>query len=134
MTLSVFLVEDLKQVEGVLTELLAGTGDFRVVASVRTEAEANHWLQEHPRGWDVMILDLVLDQGSGMNVISRARQQAGAGKIAVFSGYASDGIRQHCMDLGADAVFDKADTGALVAWLQKLDPAGRRTPGARPLP
>ena len=134
MSLSVFIVEDLKQVEGVLTELLAGMGDFRVVATVRTEAEANHWLQEHPGQWDVMILDLVLDQGSGMNVISRARQQAGAGKIAVFSGYASDGIRQHCMDLGADAVFDKADTGALVAWLQKLDPAGRRTPGARPLP
>jgi CheY-like chemotaxis protein len=124
-TLSVFLVEDLKQVQGVLTELLAGTGDFRVVATVRTEAEANHWLQEHPRGWDVMILDLVLDQGSGMNVISRARAQPGAGRIAVFSGYASEGIRQHCIDLGADAVFDKADTGALIAWLKKLGPGTR---------
>ena len=125
MTLSVFIVEDLKQVEGVLTELLAGTGDFRVVASVRTEAEANHWLQEHPRGWDVMILDLVLDQGSGMNVIGRARAQPRSGKIAVFSGYASEGIRQHCLDLGADAVFDKADTGPLVSWLKKLETAGR---------
>jgi DNA-binding NarL/FixJ family response regulator len=124
-TLSVFLVEDLKQVEGVLTELLAGTGDFPVVATVRTEAEANHWLQEHPGSWDVMILDLVLDQGSGMNVISRAREQKGAGKIAVFSGYASEGIRQHCIELGADAVFDKADTDALLRWLKKLDAATR---------
>ena len=124
MTLSVFIVEDLKQVEGVLTELLAGMG-FRVVATVRTEAEANHWLQEHPGQWDVMILDLVLDQGSGMNVIGRARQQPGSGKIAVFSGYASEGIRQHCIDLGADAVFDKADTPALISWLKKLETAGR---------
>jgi two-component system OmpR family response regulator len=124
-TLSVFLVEDLKQVEGVLTELLAGMGDFRVVATVRTEAEANHWLQEHRGRWDIMILDLVLDQGSGMNVISRARAQPGAGKIAVFSGYASDGIRQHCIDLGADAVFDKADTHSLADWLKQLDASSR---------
>ena len=123
MTLSVFIVEDLKQVEGVLTELLAGMG-FRVVATVRTEAEANHWLQEHAGQWDVMILDLVLDQGSGMNVIGRARAQPRSGKIAVFSGYASEGIRQHCIDLGADAVFDKADTGLLVSWLKKLETAG----------
>jgi DNA-binding NarL/FixJ family response regulator len=119
-TLAVFLVEDLRSVEGALTEFLATLGDFRVVASVRTEAEANQWLQEHGGEWDAMILDLVLDQGSGMNVISRARALPGAGRIAVFSGYASEGIRQHCLALGADAVFDKADTQALAGWLRGL--------------
>lgn len=119
-TVAIFLVEDLRQVEGALTDYLASMGDFRVVATARTEAEANHWLQEHAGEWDALILDLVLDQGSGMNVISRARQQPGAGKIAVFSGYASEGIRQHCMALGADAVFDKADTAALGAWLREV--------------
>jgi DNA-binding NarL/FixJ family response regulator len=120
-TLAIFLVEDLKQVEGVLTELLATMGDFRVVASARTEAEANHWLQEHPGEWDALILDLVLDQGSGMNVIGRARRQPGAGRIAIFSGYASEGIRQHCIALGADAVFEKSDTAALAAWLREVE-------------
>ena len=119
-TIAVFLVEDLRQVEGALTDYLSSLGDFRVVATARTEAEANHWLQEHPGEWDALILDLVLDQGSGMNVISRARAQPGAGKIAVFSGYASEGIRQHCLALGADAVFDKADTQALAGWLRGL--------------
>lgn len=120
MTLSIFLVEDLRQVEGALTDYLAGRGNFKVLATARTEAEANHWLQEHPGEWDALILDLVLDQGSGMNVIARARAQPGAGKIAVFSGYASEGIRQHCIALGADAVFDKAETEALAAWLRGL--------------
>ena len=119
-TVSIFLVEDLRQVEGALTDYLASMGDFRVVGAARTEAEANHWLQEHPGEWDALILDLVLDQGSGMNVITRARQQPGAGKIAVFSGYASEGIRQHCIALGADAVFDKAETAALGAWLREI--------------
>lgn len=124
-TIAVFLVEDLRQVEGALTDYLSSLGDFRVVATARTEAEANHWLQEHPGEWDALILDLVLDQGSGMNVISRARAQPGAGKIAVFSGYASEGIRQHCLALGADAVFDKAETAALAAWLRDVSGAPR---------
>lgn len=124
-TIAVFLVEDLRQVEGALTDYLSSLGDFRVVATARTEAEANHWLQEHPGEWDALILDLVLDQGSGMNVISRARAQPGAGKIAVFSGYASEGIRQHCIALGADAVFDKAETAALAAWLRDVGGATR---------
>ncbi|MCC2632646.1 response regulator [Ramlibacter sp.] len=124
-TIAVFLVEDLRQVEGALTDYLSSLGDFRVVATARTEAEANHWLQEHPGEWDALILDLVLDQGSGMNVISRARAQPGAGKIAVFSGYASEGIRQHCLALGADAVFDKAETAALAAWLRDVGGATR---------
>lgn len=124
-TIAVFLVEDLRQVEGALTDYLSSLGNFRVVATARTEAEANHWLQEHPGEWDALILDLVLDQGSGMNVISRARAQPGAGKIAVFSGYASEGIRQHCLALGADAVFDKAETAALAAWLRDVNGASR---------
>lgn len=124
-TIAVFLVEDLRQVEGALTDYLSSLGDFRVVATARTEAEANHWLQEHPGEWDALVLDLVLDQGSGMNVISRARAQPGAGKIAVFSGYASEGIRQHCLALGADAVFDKAETAALAAWLRDVGGATR---------
>lgn len=124
-TIAVFLVEDLRQVEGALTDYLSSLGDFRVVATARTEAEANHWLQEHPGEWDALILDLVLDQGSGMNVISRARAQPGAGKIAVFSGYASEGIRQHCLALGADAVFDKAETADLAAWLRDVGGATR---------
>ena len=60
-----------------------------------------------------------------MSVISRARAQPGAGKIAVFSGYASEGIRQHCLALGADAVFDKAETAALAAWLRDVSGAAR---------
>ncbi|MEJ5990311.1 response regulator [Ramlibacter sp. PS3R-8] len=120
MTLSIFLVEDLRQVEGALTDYLSTMGDFKVLETARTEAEANHWLQEHPGAWDALILDLVLDQGSGMNVIARARAQPRAGKIAVFSGYASEGIRQHCIALGADAVFDKTETSALAAWLRDI--------------
>ena len=110
MTVRVFLVEDMKHVRDVLADLLAAVGDFRLVQTTRTEAEAKLWLAENPGGWDLAIIDLVLDQGSGIGVLPPARAAAdcGGGNVVVFSDYASDGIRGHCQRLGADAVFLKS--------------------------
>lgn len=121
MTVRVFLVEDMKQVHGIVAELLASVGDFHVVGVSRTEAEANLWLAEHPQGWDLAIVDLVLDQGSGMGVVPQARALGGTNaSIAVFSDYASDGIRSHCLRLGADAVFLKSQTHELLEFCAEL--------------
>ena len=123
MTVRVFLVEDMKQVQGVLADLLASLGDFRLVGATRTEAEAKLWLQENPDGWDLLIVDLVLDQGTGMAVIPRACGTRGArsgGNIVVFSDYASDGIRNHCLKLGADAVFLKSQTQEFMDYCSEL--------------
>ncbi|HET8745008.1 MAG TPA: response regulator [Ramlibacter sp.] len=122
MSVRVFLVEDMKQVQGVLADLLATLGDFRLVDVARTEAEAKLWLQENPGAWDLAIIDLVLDQGTGMAVIPGARDavQAGGGNIVVFSDYASDGIRKHCLKLGADAVFLKSQTREFMDYCSEL--------------
>ena len=116
MELRVFLVEDLQRMRGLLTDLFASMGGFRVVATASTEAEAKLWLDDNPNEWDLAIIDLVLEQGAGMNVIRRCREQENAGSIAVFSSYASPGVRRHCLELGADAVFDKSETEAFIAW------------------
>jgi DNA-binding NarL/FixJ family response regulator len=107
----VLLVEDMRQVHGILAELLAGLGDFPLVHATATEAEAKLWLTEHPGAWDLAIVDLVLEQGSGFAVVSLAAQQARqhGGRIVVFSDYATHGIRAHCEKLGADAVFLKSE-------------------------
>lgn len=72
--LRVFLVEDRDDVRGALEELLTATGRFEPVARAKTEGEANLWLEEHQRLWDIAIVDLVLEQGSGFSVIQRARR------------------------------------------------------------
>ena len=122
MTIRVFLVEDMKQVQGILADLLSTLGDFRLVATSATEAEAKLWLTEHPGAWDLAIVDLVLDQGSGMAVVSRAKEASGAngGTVIVFSDYASDGIRQHCLKLGADAVFLKSQMQEFMDYCSEL--------------
>ena len=116
----VFLVEDLRSMHTLLGDLFATIGGLEIAAVSGTEAEAKLWLDEHPASWDLAIIDLVLAQGSGMGVVSHARRTAGThGKVVVFSGYASPGIRSHCMALGADAVFEKSETGEFISWLSR---------------
>jgi DNA-binding NarL/FixJ family response regulator len=125
--LRVFLVEDLQRMRGLLSDLFATMGGITVVATATTEAEANLWLEEHPGEWDVAVIDLVLEQGAGMNVIRRCRAAPGGGRVVVFSSYATPGVRQHCLDLGADEVFDKGDTARFIAWFDDLE--GRENSG-----
>jgi DNA-binding NarL/FixJ family response regulator len=125
--LRVFLVEDLLRMRGLLGDLFATMGGIRVVATATTEAEANLWLEENSGQWDVAIVDLVLEQGAGMNVIRRCKADPNGGRVVVFSSYATPGVRQHCLDLGAEAVFDKGDTASFIAWFDDLQ--GRENSG-----
>jgi DNA-binding NarL/FixJ family response regulator len=103
------LVEDLPQMQGVVLDLLATVGEFELVKSVSTEAEANLWLEENEGQWDLAVIDLILEQGTGLGVVNKARTRAHGSKVVVFSDYATEGIRKHCIKLGADAAFQKSD-------------------------
>jgi DNA-binding NarL/FixJ family response regulator len=107
-SIRVFLVEDVRQMHGVLEDLLNVVGSFEIVATRATEAEANLWLDEHRGGWDLALVDLILEQGTGMGVVPRARKTGPGTKVLVLSDYATPGIREHCVRLGADAVFQKS--------------------------
>jgi len=116
----VFLVEDLHRMRGLMAELFASLGGLEIVGTASTEAEAKLWLQEHPDGWDMAVLDLVLEQGSGMELIRHCKADPIGGLVVVFSSFATPGVRQHCLDLGADAVFDKSDSSAFIHWLDEV--------------
>jgi DNA-binding NarL/FixJ family response regulator len=97
----------MKNIQSAMSEMLHGLGDFRVAATISTEAEALGWLEQNPRAWDLAVIDLVLEQGSGMGVVSRARRTAPDARVVVFSNFVTPGIKAHCLRLGADAAFDK---------------------------
>ncbi|MBA2672736.1 response regulator [Ramlibacter sp.] len=128
MPIRVFLVEDSRHMHGLMEDLLSALGDFQMVATAPTEAEAKLWLEEHPGGWDLAVLDLILEQGSGMGVIPRCKAQGG-GKVVVFSDYATPGVSRHCLKLGADAVFQKSgEMQAFIAWCAALGGAAAANP------
>lgn len=116
MEIRVFLVEDLKSTQSLMDELFSSLGGFGLASAVGTEAEAIAWLDENPTGWDLAVIDLVLEQGTGMGLIARAKSLPTAGAVVVFSSYASPGVRKHCLRLGADAVFDKSEPSDFVRY------------------
>jgi DNA-binding NarL/FixJ family response regulator len=117
MAVRVFLVEDLHNLRGLMRDLFESLGGFELVATASTEAEARLWLSDHEGKWDLAIVDLVLDQGSGFGVLSHAGRLQRSGRIVVFSSYITPGIEAHCLQLGAAAVFAKDDSVGFVRWL-----------------
>lgn len=120
-TIRVLLVEDDRRVHDLLVKLLESIGGLKPVSTVRTEAEANLWLQENPEGWDLAVIDLILDAGTGMGVLAKCRSWTRGGKAVVLSNYLSPAIEKHCLALGADAVFHKAhDMARFIAFCSAL--------------
>lgn len=112
----VFLVEDLLRLHGLLSELFESIGGFEVLGTACTEAEAIAWLQEHPDACDLVVVDLMLEQGSGIGAIVRAKSTQPRAHIVVFSAYASTAVARHCIALGAHEVIGKEDSWDFVQY------------------
>jgi DNA-binding NarL/FixJ family response regulator len=110
----VFLVEDMPRLQGLMAELLRSMGDFTLVGSAETEAEAIQWLKDHGDGWDLAVVDLILAQGSGIGVVARCRDRPKGAKMVVFSDYVTPVLREYCISLGADAAMPKSDLQAFM--------------------
>ena len=120
MSIRVLIVEDLKRTQSLLADMFEHLGGFAVVACHATEAEARQWVADHPGEWDLAVVDLVLAEGSGLGVIERCKAMSPRAKVVVFSSYATPGVRAHCLKLGADAVFEKDETSAFIAYCAAL--------------
>ena len=117
----VLLVEDDRRVHGIVADLLASIGDLKPVSTVTTEAEANLWLKENPQGWDLAVIDLILDEGTGMGVLPKCQGGANGARAVILSNYVSPAIHQHCLSLGAHAVFHKShDMGRFIEYCSSL--------------
>ena len=117
MAVRVFLVEDQKPMQRLLTDLLDSVGGFELVGTAASETTATDWLQRNRGGWDLAIFDLLLGEGSGFTLLSRCSKDRG-GAVLVFSDFVTPVVRQRCIHLGADGVISKAQFGELRAYLQ----------------
>ena len=107
--LRVFLVEDNELIRNSLIEHIEELMPAEVIAWGDTEKRSIEWLKENAKSWDVAIIDLFLAQGSGLGVARSVAHRAPSQKVVVLSNYATIDIRQRCMALGVDAVFDKSN-------------------------
>jgi len=127
-----FIVEDSPVIRANLIDTLQELAPVSVVGWADGEADALRWLGEHPDGWDLLIVDLFLKQGSGLGVLRACRDRPAPRKLVVFSNYATVDLRMKSLELRADAVFDKSnEIDALIAYCAALDGAPT-VPGAAP--
>lgn len=121
MTLRTYLVEDSEIIRTNLQEALLELGNAEVVAHADGEAKARQWFNEHPDEWDLAVVDLFLKEGSGIGLVRSQRSRAPEQKVVVLSNYATRDMRERCIELGVDAMFDKStELDDMLAWCRGL--------------
>jgi len=109
MALRIFLVEDSAAMRAHLASILVADAGVKVVGMAETEKQAINWLDAHADGWDVVLVDLFLREGTGAGVIEHCHHRPPSQKVFVMTNHArDDALLQHCQQLNADAVYHKA--------------------------
>lgn len=118
----VVLIEDHPKVRDLVLGMISAGGDFKLVQVLETEAEANLWFSENEGMWDLAVVDLVLEQGTGLAVLARAaRRRSDGARVVVYSDFTGDAMRNLCLELGADAAFQKtSETRAFADYCKAL--------------
>lgn len=107
--LRTYIVEDNATIRENLIGALEELASIKALGWAETEGQATDWLAQHHRAWDLAIVDLFLKQGSGLGVLEACRSRNTGQRVVVLSNYATTDMRKRCMQLGADAVFDKSN-------------------------
>lgn len=105
--MNVLLVEDSHLVAERLEEMLTGTSDaIRVVWCARSVDEGKQAL--HCVRPDVVILDIQLPGGSGIDVLEEAKRLRPSPVVIMLTNYPLAQYRSRCSQAGADFFFDKS--------------------------
>jgi two-component system, OmpR family, response regulator len=127
--LRTYIVEDNATIRENLVGALEELASIEPLGWAETETEARAWLAQHEKRWELTIVDLFLKEGSGLGVLEACRERSPGQRLVVLSNYATVDMRKRCLQLGADAVFDKSnEIDALVEYCIELSAAPR--PGA----
>jgi two-component system, OmpR family, response regulator len=103
-----YVVEDNPTIRENLIGALEELTCVRVIGNCATEDEGIEWLDHNTSSWDMVIVDLFLQKGSGIRLVQRISRSRTTQKIVVFSNYVNASVRKRCAQLGVDAVFDKS--------------------------
>ena len=119
--LKIYVIEDSTVVRDNLIELLRETLPVEIVGVANSEADLRQWLREGAAPCDLVIVDIFLRSGSGLGVLAARRECNAPGRWLVLSNHATPEMRQRCLELGADVVFDKSnEIEALLLYCKRL--------------
>jgi DNA-binding NarL/FixJ family response regulator len=104
----VFLVEDSPLIRKRIVDSLDSIGGFEIIGFAESEDDAVGAIADARP--DLVITDIRLKQGNGIEVVRQVRRTPGAAqpKIFVLSNYAYPEYKRECKLVGADDFFDKS--------------------------
>lgn len=103
-----YIVEDNPVILHNLRDTLEELTEVQVVGTAADEGVAVNCMKDATREIDLMIIDVFLRSGSGLEVLRSAQQLHFEARRVVLTNYATSEIRRRCAALGADRVFDKS--------------------------
>lgn len=106
--LRAILVEDRQIIHDTLVPALAELASTEVIAWATTAEQAKLAVTKWRGRWQVIIVDLFLEAGSGLEVLDHVRDRDRGQYAFVLSNYATAEMRRRCKELGADEIFDKS--------------------------
>lgn len=102
------LVEDNEKIRLSLIPAMLELGDMEVIAVAETATQAISACEVFNEQWTITVVDLFLKEGNGLTVLRALQSRRADQHVFVLTNYATEAIRQRCLDLGAEAVFDKS--------------------------
>jgi len=103
---SVFIVEDSQLIRDRLTDRLERLKGIGTITHAIDLASAYTTLNSNTP--DIIILDIQLPDGSGIDVLSKIKKVTSHTIVIMLTNYPYSIIRRRCIELGADYFFDKS--------------------------
>jgi DNA-binding NarL/FixJ family response regulator len=103
--MNVFIAEDQAWFLEQLTQIVVSVPGAKVIGSADTAEAAVDAIRVHRP--DVALIDLMLREGTGFEVLRRLRGEGISGQLLVVTSFPTAGIKKVCLLGGADGFFDK---------------------------
>jgi DNA-binding NarL/FixJ family response regulator len=104
--IKIFIVDDSLIVRERLVAILDELAGIEMMGQAENVAEAVSAIRKLQP--DVVILDIRLPDGSGIDVLRNIKQDEAAPVVIILTNYPYSGYRQKCLKAGADFFLDKS--------------------------
>ena len=118
-SIKLLIADDSALLRGCLMDAVSRFPEFRIVDEVTDARQAVESVVRHKP--DVVILDIQMPGGSGIDVLESIKQHQPSPVVIMFTNYPYPQYRTKCMESGADFFFDKSlEFDALIETLKNL--------------
>lgn len=104
--MKVFIVDDSDILRERIRSILSDIRRVEIIGEAEDALQAKEFLKSHVP--DVVILDIRMPKGSGIDVLEMIKKEKPSVKVIVLTNYPYPQYRKRCLELGAEYFLDKS--------------------------